>query len=56
MKPLPIMVMFYRWGVDLCKIPFVSVSRNEYVVVMIEHFSKWVKLIPIPRKTSVGPL
>jgi hypothetical protein len=41
LKPLPIMGMFYRWGVDLCKMPFKSVSGNRYVVVMIEHFIKW---------------
>jgi hypothetical protein len=52
LKPLPIMGMFYRWGVDLCKMPFKSVSGNRYVVVMIEHFSKWLELVPIPEKTS----
>jgi hypothetical protein len=52
LKPLPIMDMFYRWGVDLCKMPFKSVSGNRYVVVMIEHFSKWIQLVPIPEKTS----
>jgi transposase InsO family protein len=24
---------------------------NRYVVVMIEHFTKWVELVPIPKKT-----
>jgi hypothetical protein len=38
LKPLPIMGMFYRWGVDLCKMLFKSASGNRYVVVMIEHF------------------
>jgi hypothetical protein len=52
LKPLPIMGMFYRWGVDLCKMPFRSVSGNKYVLVMIEHFSKWIELVPIPDKTS----
>jgi hypothetical protein len=52
LKPLPIMGMFYRWGIDLCKMPFKSVSGNIYVVVMIEHFSKWIELVPIPEKTS----
>jgi hypothetical protein len=52
LKPLPIMGMFYRWGVDMCKMPFKSVSGNRYVVVMIEHFSKWIELVPIPEKTS----
>jgi hypothetical protein len=46
------MGMFYRWGVDLCKMPFKSVSGNRYVVVMVEHFSKWIELVPIPEKTS----
>jgi transposase InsO family protein len=32
--------------------PFVSADGNKYVVVMIEHFSKWVELIPIPSKES----
>jgi hypothetical protein len=40
LEPLPIMVMFYRWRVNLCKMPFKSASGNRYVVVMIEHFSK----------------
>ena len=52
LKPLPIMGMFYRWGVDLCKMPFESASGNRYVVVMIEHFSKWIELVPIPAKKS----
>lgn len=52
LKPLPIMGMFYRWGVDLCKIPFTSESGNNYVCVMVEHFSKWIELVPIPEKTS----
>jgi hypothetical protein len=52
LKPLPIMGIFYRWEVELCKMPFKSVSGNKYVVVMIEHYSKWIKLVPIPDKTS----
>jgi hypothetical protein len=32
--------------------PFESVSRNRYVVVMIEHFSKWIELVSIPVKKS----
>jgi hypothetical protein len=52
LKPLPIMGMFYRLGVDLCKMPFVSADDNNYVVVMIEHFLKWVELVPIPSKES----
>lgn len=54
LKPLPIMGMFYRWGVDLCKMPVISTDGNRYVVVMIEHFSKWVELVPIPEKTAAN--
>jgi transposase InsO family protein len=46
------MGMFYRWGVDLCKMPFKSVSGNRYVVVIIEHFSKWIELVSISKKIS----
>jgi hypothetical protein len=52
LKPLPIMGMFYRWGVDLCKMPVTSKDGNNYVVVMIEHFTKWRELVPIPEKSS----
>jgi transposase InsO family protein len=31
--------------------PVPSKDGNRYVVVMIEHFTKWVKLVPIPEKT-----
>jgi hypothetical protein len=51
LKPLPIMGMLYRWGVDLCKMPVPSKGGNRYVVVMIQHFTKWVELVPIPEKT-----
>jgi hypothetical protein len=52
LKPLPIMGMFYRWGVDLCKIPTISKTGGKHIVVMIEHFSKWIELRAIPEKTS----
>jgi hypothetical protein len=52
LKSLPIMGLFYRWGVDLCKMPHTSEDGNKYVVVMIEHFTKWVELVPIPEKSS----
>jgi hypothetical protein len=52
LKPLPIMGLFYRWVVDLCKMPHTFEDGNKYVVVMIEHFTKWVELVPIPEKSS----
>ncbi|GAQ93234.1 hypothetical protein KFL_013780010, partial [Klebsormidium nitens] len=52
LKPLPIMGMFYRWGVDLCKMPQISDDGNRYVVVMVEHFTKWIELRAIPAKEA----
>jgi hypothetical protein len=48
LQPLPIEPFGYRWGVDLCG-PFDTSSRgNTYVMVAIEHFSKFAVLVPIP--------
>jgi hypothetical protein len=52
LKPLPIMGLFYKWSVDLCKMPHTSEDGNKYVMVMIEHFTKWVELVPILKKLS----
>ena len=50
LHPLPIEGMFYRWGCDLCG-PFdVTVRGHKYLLVCIEHFSKWVEVIPLRSK------
>lgn len=50
LQPLPIMGLFYRWGVDLCG-EFLRTPRgNRYVMVCVEYFSKHVELIPLPDK------
>ena len=52
LHPLPIEGLFYRWGVDLCG-PFpLSTSGFSYVMVCIEHYSKWVELVPLKSKES----
>jgi hypothetical protein len=43
--------MFYRWGVDLLKLP-TSSAGNRYVMVAIEHYSKHIELIPLPSKEA----
>jgi hypothetical protein len=53
LQPLPIMGMFYRWGVDLCGPFLTSTLGNKYVMVCTEYFSKHVELICIPDKTPV---
>jgi hypothetical protein len=50
--PLPIWGMFYHWSCDLTgKLPNTS-KGNVYIMIMIEHFSKWVKLIVLSDKSS----
>ena len=53
LQPLPIEGMHYRWGVDLAKMPD-SRHGNRYVMVAIEHISKWVDLIPMPSKEATS--
>jgi len=44
--------MFYRWSCDLAReLPQTS-KGNVYIMIMIEHFSKWVKLVALSDKLS----
>ncbi len=44
--------MFYRWSCDLVgKLPQTS-RGNVYIMIMIEHFSKWVELVALLDKSS----
>ncbi len=51
-SPLPIQGMFYRWSHDLDReLPQTS-KGNVYIMIMIEHFSKWVELVALLDKSS----
>ncbi|MGB8816241.1 MAG: reverse transcriptase domain-containing protein [Minisyncoccia bacterium] len=53
LQPLPIMGLFYRWGVDLAG-PFKETPRgNQYAMIAIEHWSKTVVVVPIKSKDAV---
>jgi hypothetical protein len=44
--------MFYRWSCDLArKLPQTS-KGNVYIMIMIEHFPKWVELVTLLDKSS----
>jgi hypothetical protein len=44
--------MFYYLSCDLVgELPQTS-RGNVYIMIMIEHFSKWVKLVTLPDKSS----
>jgi hypothetical protein len=52
LSPLPIQGMFYCWSCDLTgELPQTS-RGNVYIMIMVEHFSKWVKLVTLPDESS----
>ncbi len=43
---------FYHWSCDLAReLPQTS-KGNVYIMIMIEHFSKWVEFVALPDKSS----
>ena len=53
LQPLRLSGVMFRWGVDFAG-PLPLTSRgNRYILVCIEHCTKWVELIPLPSKASV---
>jgi hypothetical protein len=54
LHPLPIMGLGYRWNLDFAGPLPLIVRHNKYVLVMVEHFSKWIELVPSPDKSSEG--
>jgi len=54
LKPLPIMGLGYRWSLDFADPLNLMPRHNQYVLVMIKHFSKWLKLVPLPNCNSEG--
>ena len=49
LTPLPIMELFYRWGVDLAgPMNLTSSAGNKYDMVLVEHFTKHIEAVAIP--------
>jgi hypothetical protein len=44
----------YRWGLDFAGPLPLTIRHNRYVLVMVEHFSKWIELVPSLDKSSEG--
>jgi transposase-like protein len=44
----------YRWSLDFAGPLPLTVRHNRYVLVMMEHFSKWIELVPSPNKSNEG--
>ena len=53
LNPLPILGQFYMWGADLAgPLNPTSSSGHRYVMVIIEHFTKFVDVTPIADKCA----
>ena len=54
LQPLHLQGLMFRWGIDFAG-PMLTTKRgNKFVLVCIEHCTKWVELIPLPSKSSEG--
>ena len=52
LQPLALQGLMFRWGIDFAG-PMPTTKRgNKYVLVCIEHCTKWVELIALPSKPS----
>ncbi len=54
LHPLPIMGLGYHLSLDFAGPLPLTVWHNRYVLVMVEHFSKWIELVPSLDKSSKG--
>ncbi len=52
LHPLFIMGLGYHWNLDFVGLVPLIVWHNRYVLVMVEHFSKWIELVPSPDKSN----
>ena len=54
LHPLPIMGLGFGWSLDFPGPLPLTVRHHRYVLVMVEHFSKWIELVALPDKASEG--
>jgi hypothetical protein len=54
LHPLPIMGLGYRWNLDFVGPLPLTARHNRYVLVMVEHFCKWIELVPSLDKSNEG--
>ena len=52
LQPLAIRGLMYRWSLDLFGPYRASARGHKYVMLSIEHFSKWIEAFPMVSKTA----
>ena len=45
LQSLPIMILDFHWSLDYAGALIVIPCGAKYVLVMVEHFSKWIKIV-----------
>jgi transposase InsO family protein len=51
LQPLPIMGLGYCWSLDFAGPLVVTPRGAKYVLVMVEHFSKWIEFVALPQNS-----
>ena len=46
--------LMFRWGVDFAGPLRESERGNKWILVCIEHYTKWVELVALPTKSSAN--
>ena len=52
LQPLKMQGIMFRWGIDFAGPLLVTNRGNAYVMVCIEHTTKWIELMALPTKAS----
>jgi len=54
LQPLLIMGLGYYWSLDFASPLSLTAWHNQYVLVMIKHFSKWLEVVLSPDWSNEG--
>lgn len=52
LKPLSIIGLNYNWSLDLVGLFIVTSRRTKHILMIIEHFRKWIKVKDLPQNSS----
>jgi hypothetical protein len=52
LQPLPIMGLGYSWSLDFAGPLVVTPRGAKYVLVMVDHLSKWIELVVPPQNSA----
>ena len=51
LQEIMVVQIFYVWGIDFMR-PFPSSFGNLYILLAVDHVSKWVEAIACPRNDA----